>query len=308
MGTFGGLAYLHPPDSTPGKLARHKILRNRILGMIMSNIRSRVKMTPGCPIFWLHICHRWQGKRNRVTDEKVRSENTREQLVECVDVRPICYIVKGDFTCFIVQKNPNAVRPFQVEERYRWGGKDHVLISFQQPHGPDSVLRRGCGLPLSQHRLSTDTYTPLCSFSYHDLPVMPSWGEVLQTQDTGPCIKSLRVVGEIPPQLSVLHTAQISSQEEARMRCDRVQLDINCGKNFVGHMKRQKRQVKTQETTILWIIVHNTPHFSLSLLTPRESEINILPCRWLTIFFITHLCIPQLPLHDSELIIASIKT
>lgn len=247
MGAFWDLAYLHPPHSAPGNFARHKMRRNRILGMIMPNIRSRVKMTPGHPIFWLYICHRWQDKRNRVTDKKVGSENTREQLVECIDVRPICYIVKGDFTCFIVQKNPNAVRPFQVEERHWWGGKDHVLIPFQQPHGPDSVLRRGCGLPLSQHCVLTDSYTPLCSFSYHDLPVMPPWGEVLQTQDTGPCVKSLRVVGEIPPQLSILHTAQISSQEEARVRCDRVQLDINCGKNFVGHWKVRKDRQKLRK-------------------------------------------------------------
>lgn len=45
-------SHMYTLHSTPGNFARLGVyLSNRILGRIVSNVRSRVKMTPGCPIF-----------------------------------------------------------------------------------------------------------------------------------------------------------------------------------------------------------------------------------------------------------------
>lgn len=112
---------------------------------------SKIKDTPGRPISRPCFCHGRQNKRSCITDEEVGPENAGEEMIECVDVRPICDIVEGDFTSFVVQKDPDAARSLILEHRHRGRGQDHVLIPPEQPHGPDSVLWGRCGLPFSQH-------------------------------------------------------------------------------------------------------------------------------------------------------------
>lgn len=102
---------------------------------------------------------------------------------------------------------------------------------------------------------------------------MPPRGEGLQTQDTGPCVKSLGVVGELPPQLSILHAAQIGGQEKAGVRGDGVQLDINCRKDSGGGTGEWSEETgKSLGRTISHIIA--SPLLTLpSQMSTKESKV-----------------------------------
>lgn len=88
------------------------------LVFLTSGSSSKIKDTPGRPVSRRCFCHGRQDKRSRVADEEVGPENAREEMVECVDVRPICDIVEGDFTSFVVQKDPDAARSLILEHRH----------------------------------------------------------------------------------------------------------------------------------------------------------------------------------------------
>lgn len=121
------------------------------LVFLTSGSNSKIKETPGSPVSRSCFCHGWQDKRSCVTDEEIGPENTGEEMVKCVDVRPICDIVEGDLAGFVVQKDPDATRSLILEHRHRGRGQDHVLAPPQEPHGPDTILWGRCGLPFSKH-------------------------------------------------------------------------------------------------------------------------------------------------------------
>lgn len=71
-------------------------------------------------------------------------KKSREQVVERVDKRPTCDVVKGDFPCFIVQENPNAARPAPgggEELMERQGPCTHFpsAATWPRPHSQEMV-------------------------------------------------------------------------------------------------------------------------------------------------------------------------
>lgn len=146
---------------------------------------------------------------------------------ECVDVGFGCYIVKGNFSSLVVQKDAHTPGGL-LHPQAGWGnGGCLVLISLHHHHHPVAILWRQSDAPLSVYGCFTDAQDPLCLVSHLHFPVMAAREEARRAQGDDTAIKSFRAVRQTVPLVSKSHTLQVIREDEIGVGGFYIQKHIN---------------------------------------------------------------------------------
>lgn len=150
-----------------------------------------------------------------------------EGSVEGVDVGHALGVVEAELAPFVVQVDAEAPGSFAGRQGRLLGGRQRLVLLPVGAHAPNfAFLVRPHGFFFATGRFASCSHRPTSPTSYLHLPVMPTGGETLGTQDAIIRIETFGVVRQILTAFAQFDAAAVQGEAQARVGCVRVQGDV----------------------------------------------------------------------------------
>lgn len=148
---------------------------------------------------------------------EIRIQRLPEGLPEGVQVCHALCIVEGHQTPLIVQVHSDPGQ-WLLQGKHLWRrSAGHVLYAVRKGESPEAIGWQGFYDSLSRHRLSRYPHSPDCAAVDFDLPVVPSVGEALASEQGQSSVEPVRVVLHGVVKGLVADTGEGGGQAEPRV-------------------------------------------------------------------------------------------
>jgi len=172
----------------------------------------------------------------KATQEEEWPEVPKKLVGEGVNVGAVAHVVKGNFSCLVVQEDPDAPGSHAQRQRGDGCGEGLIVAPVLQPQHPVPVVWGEEDVAFAAGRLPAQPQAPLGLVSHLHLPVAAAREEDLTPQHHRHGAEPLGDVEEGQKQLlaPVPHALAVLGHGEIRVCCLGVQSHVHWSKRGVG--------------------------------------------------------------------------